>query len=152
MDRSRRTLLQQGGIFGVLLGLGLLSPAMASAPATRKAFEARTIDEALSALGAARPPLSTAILITAPDLADNGVSVPIGVRSQLPGTEQIALLVDHNPYMLAANFLLPPGTQPELQTRIKMHQSAFVYALVRAQGGFHMARKEVRVTLSGCNG
>ena len=152
MNRSRRAVLQQGGLLGVMLGLGLLSPAMAALPATRKAFEARTLDAAFAALGTAGPLPSTAILIDAPELADNGNSVTIGVRSQLPDTEQIAILVERNPNLLAAHFLFPPGTRPALQTRIKMQQSSFIHVLVKAQGQFHVARKEVRVTLSGCNG
>lgn len=152
MDRSRRAALQQGGLLAVMLSLGLLSPAVAALPTTRKAFEAKTLDAAFAALGAVGPIPSTGIVIDAPELAENGNSVTIGVRSQLPQTEQLAILVERNPNLLAAHFLFAPGTQPALQTRIKMQQSSSIYVLVKAQGQFYVARKEVRVTLSGCNG
>ena len=51
---------------------------------------------------------------------------------------------------LAAVFSIPEGTQPEVITRLKMAQSADVVALVRAGGRFHVARKAVIVTISGC--
>ena len=47
-------------------------------------------------------------------------------------------------------FSIPEGTQPEVITRLKMAQSADVVALVRAGGRFHVARKAVIVTISGC--
>ena len=46
----------------------------------------------------------------------------------------------------------PPGTEASVSTRVKMGQSSMVYALVNADGKFHIASKEVKVTLGGCGG
>jgi sulfur-oxidizing protein SoxY len=54
--------------------------------------------------------------------------------------------------MLAAVFDVPPGTEPSLSTRIKMQQTSNVYALVKADGRYHVASKEIKVTLGGCGG
>ena len=78
--------------------------------------------------------------------------VPIGITSNVPKTESIAILIEKNPNMLAAVFDVPPGTEPTLSTRIKMQQTSNVYALVKADGKYHVASKEIKVTLGGCGG
>ena len=59
------------------------------------------------------------IAMTSPDIAENGAVVPFTVASKLAKTESIALLVEKNPNMLAANFTIPDGTEPWINTRIK---------------------------------
>jgi sulfur-oxidizing protein SoxY len=54
--------------------------------------------------------------------------------------------------MLAATFDIPAGTEPTVTTRVKMGQSSNVYALVKADGKYYVAQKEVKVTLGGCGG
>jgi sulfur-oxidizing protein SoxY len=54
--------------------------------------------------------------------------------------------------MLAAVFAIPAGTEPTVTTRVKMGQSSNVYALVKADGKYYVASKEVKVTLGGCGG
>ena len=90
--------------------------------------------------------------MSTPDIAENGAVVPIGVTSTIPKTERIAILVEKNPNMLAASFDLPAGTEPTVTTRVKMGQSSNVYALVKADGKYYVAQKEVKVTLGGCGG
>jgi len=159
MDARRRDVLKTGGgaaLLAALAAAGWLKPgeALAQAPAWNKAaFEAKTIDEALKALGSAGPAQSKDIaFVSTPDIAENGAVVPIGISSSIPRTESIAILVEKNPNMLAAVFDIPPGTEPAVTTRIKMGQSSNVYALVKADGKFHVASKEIKVTLGGCGG
>ncbi len=78
--------------------------------------------------------------------------MPIGVTSAIPKTESIAILIEKNPAMLTANFDIPPGTDPAITTRVKMAQSSNVYALVKADGKYYVASKEIKVTLGGCGG
>ena len=47
---------------------------------------------------------------------------------------------------------VPAGTDPSLSARIKMGQSSNVYALVKADGKYYVASKEIKVTLGGCGG
>jgi sulfur-oxidizing protein SoxY len=78
--------------------------------------------------------------------------VPIGVTSTIPKTESIAILIEKNPNTLAAVFDIPAGTDPSISTRVKMAQTSNIYALVKADGKFYVASKEVKVTLGGCGG
>jgi sulfur-oxidizing protein SoxY len=53
---------------------------------------------------------------------------------------------------LAAQFFFPEAAQPFVTTRVKMAQSSNVYGLVKADGKWYVASKEVKVTLGGCGG
>ena len=94
---------------------------------------------------------SSAVTLNAPDIAENGAVVPVGITTTLKA-EQMAILVEKNPSSLAAQFFIPAGTEPFVTTRIKMGQTSNVYALVKADGKWSMAVKEVKVTLGGCGG
>jgi sulfur-oxidizing protein SoxY len=138
---------------GLVFAAGLLKPGSARAEAWNKAaFETKSLNDAVKALGGAPPTQSGDITITSPDIAENGAVVPFTVSSKLPKTESIALLVEKNPNILAANFEIPGGTEPWINTRIKMGQTSNVYALVKADGKYYYASKEVKVTLGGCGG
>jgi sulfur-oxidizing protein SoxY len=110
------------------------------------------VQDAFRALGAASPASSTDIIMKAPDIAENGAVVPIGVESRIPGTESIALLIEKNPNPLAAAFDIPAGTELSITTRVKMAETSDVYALVKANGKYFFAKKEVKVTQGGCGG
>ena len=157
MDMHRREVLKTGGgvtLFTLLAAAGFLKPGDALAKAWNKnAFEAKTLDEVMKALGGGAPAQSKDIaFVQTPDIAENGAVVPIGVSSSLPKTESIAILVEKNPNALAAVFDLPAGTEPTVSTRVKMGQSSNIHALVKADGKYYVATKEVKVTLGGCGG
>ncbi|MCO5100526.1 MAG: thiosulfate oxidation carrier protein SoxY [Burkholderiaceae bacterium] len=156
MNLTRRTTLQvagSAGLYGALLSMGLLRPGSAAAQAfDEKTFRVAGVPETLKALGAAGATESKDVVIVSPDIAENGAVVPVAVRSNLPKTESIALLVDKNPNALAGAYDILEGSQPEVSMRIKMGQSSDVVALVKADGKYYMARKEIKVTLGGCGG
>ncbi len=155
MNSQRREALKSGGalgLFGVLAAAGLITPEVAQAAWDKAAFDAKTMDDALKALGAGKPADSKDVQINAPDIAENGAVVPVAVKSTLPGTEFIAILIEKNPSMLAASFTLPEGTAADVSTRVKMGQTSNVFALVKAGGSFYMTTKEIKVTLGGCGG
>ena len=89
-------------------------------------------------------------LIT-PEIAENGAVVPVSISTNL-NAQQIAILVEKNPSTLAAQFFIPAGTESFVTTRIKMAQTSNVYALVKSEGKWTMAVKEIKVTLGGCGG
>lgn len=156
MDRSRRTTLQAAGsasLYGALVSLGLLRPGTAAAQAfDQGAFKTAGVAATLKALGADGAADSKDVVIVAPDIAENGAVVPVGVASAIPKTESIAILIEKNPSPLAAVFSLPAGTDPSITTRVKMGQSSNVYALVKADGKVYVTQKEIKVTLGGCGG
>ena len=67
-------------------------------------------------------------------------------------TEAISILVEKNPNALSAAFDIPGGTEPFVSTRVKMGQTSNVHALVKADGKYFYATKEIKVTLGGCGG
>ncbi|MFP5406015.1 MAG: thiosulfate oxidation carrier protein SoxY [Gammaproteobacteria bacterium] len=156
MNHSRRTTLQAAsgaGLYAALVSIGLLKPGLASAEAfDRAAFQAKGAADTLKALGAADASQSTDVVITSPDIAENGAVVPVAIRSNLPKTDRMALVVDKNPNGLAAAYDILEDALPEVSMRIKMGESSDVVALVRADGKYYLARKEIKVTLGGCGG
>ena len=155
MNHQRRGALKTGsglGVFSLLVAAGMIKPEMAQAAWNKTAFEAKTLDAALAAVDAGKPVESADVVITAPDIAENGAVVPVGVLSNIPKTEYIAIMIEKNPNLLAASFTLPEGTLADVQTRVKMGQTSDVYAVVKADGKFYMSKKEIKVTLGGCGG
>jgi sulfur-oxidizing protein SoxY len=157
MNVNRRNVLKTGGgmtLLTLVAAAGWLKPGDALAADWNKAaFDTKTMDETMKALGGTAPAQSKDItFFSTPDIAENGAVVPVGVTSAIPKTESIAILVEKNPNMLTAMFDLPAGTEPSISTRVKMGQSSNVYALVKADGKYYVASKEIKVTLGGCGG
>jgi sulfur-oxidizing protein SoxY len=157
MNSGRRKALQGTGgmaVVGLAMAAGLFRPGSAWAQAgwNRAAFETKSLNDAVKALGGGAAAESKDIVITSPDIAENGAVVPFTISSKLPKTEQLALLVEKNPNILAASFSIPDGTDPSVNTRVKMGQTSNVIALVKADGKFYYTAKEVKVTLGGCGG
>lgn len=149
----RRFIGNSAGLVAALVAAGWVSPRQALAADWNKAaFDVKTLEELVNLLGGGPAIVSDAITFDAPDIAENGAVVPIGVASTAPDTESIALLIENNPNVLAAIFTIPQGTLPQLLTRVKMAQTSNVYALVKAGGRQLIAVKEIKVTLGGCGG
>jgi sulfur-oxidizing protein SoxY len=157
MDGKRRAILKSGGgvtLLGMLTAAGWLEPGDAWGETWNKAaFDTHSLADTMKALGGGDPAQSKDIVFfQTPEIAENGAVVPIGVTSNIPKTESIAILIEKNPNLLAAVFDIPAGTDPTISTRVKMAQSSNVYALVKADGKYYVAAKEIKVTLGGCGG
>ena len=157
MDGKRRAILKSGGgatLLGLLTAAGWLKPEDARAQTWNKAaFDTHSLADTMKALGGGDPAQSKDIVFfQTPEIAENGAVVPIGITSNIPKTESIAILIEKNPNLLAAVFDIPAGTDATISTRVKMAQSSNVYALVRADGKYYVAAKDIKVTLGGCGG
>ena len=156
MENKRREILKAGGGAGVLAlagAAGLVRPGDALAQQWNKtAFETKSFADTVKALGGSGSTESARIQIDAPDIAENGAVVPITVESGIARTQAIAILIEKNPNTLSANFDIPDGTDPFVTTRVKMAETSNVYALVKADGKYFHAVKEIKVTLGGCGG
>jgi sulfur-oxidizing protein SoxY len=155
MDISRRNFATACSLFAALSAAGskaaeLLQP---SAPAwNRAAFECKTVADSLQALGVTVARDSGELDLTAPEIAEDGAVVPVVVQCRVAGTREIHILVDKNPFSLAASFFLPDGTDPFVSTRIKMSETSNVVALAVTDGQAYLARKQIKVTVGGCGG
>ncbi len=156
MDSKRRDVLKAGGgagVFALAAAAGLIRPGEALAQEWNKAaFSTKSVADTVKALGGGGSTESKGIEMTAPDIAENGAVVPISVESRLPNTQMIAILIEKNPNTLSADFSIPAGTDPFVSTRVKMAETSNVYALVRADGKYFHAVKEIKVTIGGCGG
>ncbi len=155
MIGDRREFLQFTALAAALAATGMLGSEQAMAQQAgwnKSAFEAKSLADAIKALGGSGVKESKDITITGPDIAENGAVVPVGVNSKVAGTQSVYILVEKNPNMLAAGFNIPAGTEANVSTRIKMGESSNVIGLVKANNQWFMASKEVKVTIGGCGG
>jgi sulfur-oxidizing protein SoxY len=145
MNRLRRTVL------GALAAL-LAKPFAALAAWNEKAFAAKTTQDALSGLGAANPAPSKDIVIDAPQIAENGAVVPIEIGSNIPGTSSLAVVLEKNPFPLAAKFDFKEGALPYVKVNVKMAETSDVRVIATAGGRHYVATREIKVTIGGCGG
>lgn len=153
MNQSRRDMLRITSVLGMAFTAGLLKPSDVFAGEWNKtAFEAKSLEDVVKALGGGQFTISDAVSVSGPDIAENGAVVPVTVTSKAPNTEYMAILVEKNPSALSAGFNIPAGTTPSVSTRVKMGSTSNVHALVKADGKWLVASKEIKVTLGGCGG
>ena len=152
MHTRREILKRSATVAGLLAATGLF-PRYALAAWNKAAFDAKSVADALKAYGASAPTESKDVMLTAPDIAENGAVVPFTVATTLPNVKQLLILVEKNPNALAAKFDLTDAVEANVATRTKMGQSSDVYAVaIMADGKALYTKKEVKVTLGGCGG
>ena len=156
MNKIRRNLLKASGsatVMALAASAGVFnSGGVFAAEWNKAAFDTKSLQDTVKALGGTGATESKDITITSPDIAENGAVVPVSVSSKLGKTESIAILVEKNPNALSAAFDIPGGTEPFVSTRVKMGQTSNVHAVVKADGKYFYATKEIKVTLGGCGG
>jgi sulfur-oxidizing protein SoxY len=153
MIEGRRETLKATAALAAALVAGLLKPVAALAAAWNKdAFGAKSSADALKSLGAGGAEASAAIVIEAPQIAENGAVVPIEVLSNIPGTSAIAVLVEKNPFPLAGKFDFMEGALPFVKLNVKMGETSDVRVIAWAGGKQYAATKEIKVTIGGCGG
>lgn len=148
MTRNRRSFLK---LAGTALALGMMPlKLLAEFVRPEKALAATDVGGVFAELGT--PVDSTDIDLETPDIAENGAVVPVAVTSKIAGTNKIYIMIEKNPNPLAAAFVIPEGTEPFVQTRVKVAQTSPIYAVVEAGGKLYKASRETKVTLGGCGG
>jgi len=146
MNNLRRSLVGMAAIL-------LLKPfAALSAAWNKDAFGAKTPQDALKGIGAGNPASSKDLVIEAPQIAENGAVVPIEVSSAIAGTTAIAVIIEKNPFPLAAQFDFQNGALPYVKLNVKMNETSDVRAVATAGGRQYTATKEIKVTIGGCGG
>jgi sulfur-oxidizing protein SoxY len=151
MHTRRETLQRSVAVAGLLAAAGF--PQFAQAAFNKNAFEAKSIQDAVKAAGGASLSESKDVTLTAPDIAENGAVVPMGISTNLSGVKHLLLLVEKNPLALVAIFNSSESLENNFLTRAKMGQTSDVYAVaLMADGKALWAKKEVKVTLGGCGG
>ena len=109
-------------------------------------------DDAIAAFTGGADMADSGIDLTAPEIAENGNTVPVEVSA--PGAEAILLLATGNPTPGVATFKFGPlaGSQAA-STRIRLAGTQDVIAIATmADGSFARASSTVKVTIGGCGG
>ena len=151
--QTRRDMMKHSALVAGLLATALPLNAQAQAAFNRAAFDAKSMDEMLKALGLGKPTESKEVTLTGPDIAENGAVVPLGVASTAAGVKRLLLLVEKNPNILAASFDVSDAVEASMSTRVKMGQTSNVFAVaITGDNKVLFAQKEVKVTLGGCGG
>jgi len=153
---QRRQLINNGSVVLGLAAMAGLIPtssfAQNAAGWNKGAFDGKSLNDVVKAMGGTSATLSKDVVLNAPEIAENGNVVRMGLESKLAGTTQIALLVEKNPSLLSAAFDVMAGSDASFATNVKMGQTSNVYALAKVGDKYFYAVKEVKVTLGGCGG
>ena len=140
MTLTRREIMQLGaGAFAVA---GLAPMAAQAAP----------LAEAVEAVTGGADVMEGGIELTAPEIAENGNTVPISVSA--PGATMVAIFAEGNPESEVVTFKFGPlAAKQEASTRIRLAKTQDVVAGVQMPDGtFHRASSTVKVTIGGCGG
>lgn len=151
MNVTRRKVfaLSAGAASAAIFGVGSPS-AWAAVEDTQKAIDALTGGTA---------PQTGRITLTAPEIAENGNTVPISISVESPMTEgdyveSVTLLAEGNPNPEVATFRFTAFSgSADATTRIRLAKTQNVIAIARmSDGSVYTDRKEVKVTIGGCGG
>lgn len=131
------------------MALGLGATAVAMVPGV---VYASAVDEAISAFTGGADMAEGGITISAPEIAENGNTVPISVEAE--GATSIMMLAAGNPTPGVATFNFGEGAgTSRAATRIRLGGTQDVVAIAQmADGSFARAAVEVKVTIGGCGG
>ncbi|CAD7055107.1 MULTISPECIES: thiosulfate oxidation carrier protein SoxY [Pseudorhizobium] len=149
MSISRRQML------GVSAGFALMSVA-----GTRIALaDVEATDKFIMEFTGGKKPETGKITLTAPEIAENGNTVPVSVEVESAMTdgdlvESVLLVADGNPNPDVAtfHFTAMSGTAAAT-TRMRLAKTQNVIAVAKmADGSVFMDKKEVKVTIGGCGG
>ena len=138
---------------GVAVTGGLLSSNSVYAASHAKEINKLTsLDDVMKMLGATDAAESDMIKIKAPEIAENGAVVPVGITSEIEGTTEIIALIANNPTPYAAKYTIGSKSKAAVKSRFKMAKTTDIIAVVKANDKFYMAKSNIKVTKGGCGG
>ncbi|HWL55845.1 MAG TPA: thiosulfate oxidation carrier protein SoxY [Paracoccus sp. (in: a-proteobacteria)] len=145
---SRRGVLSAGAGLAAfaLLPVAVRAQGAAAAPT-------QTADEVIAEFtGGAEVVDGDGVKLTAPEIAENGNTVPISVEA--PGASEIMVLAVENPTPGVAKFVFGPlAATQAAATRIRLAKTQDVVAIAKmADGSFVRTASNVKVTIGGCGG
>ncbi|WP_127108614.1 thiosulfate oxidation carrier protein SoxY [Pararhodobacter zhoushanensis] len=131
------------------LAIGLGASAVAMLPV---AAAATPVDDAIAAYTGGAAIAEGGVTITAPEIAENGNTVPITIEA--PGAVEIMLIATGNPTPNVGKFTFGPGSgAPMIATRMRLGRTQDVLAIAKMEdGSFASTSVEVKVTIGGCGG
>jgi sulfur-oxidizing protein SoxY len=142
------------GLSAGALAIVALGPGLNAA----RADEAAT-DKSLMEFTGGKTPEMGKITLNAPEIAENGNTVPISVSVDSEMTESsyvesVTLLADGNPNPAVATFHFSPMSgEATATTRMRLAKTQNVVVIAKmSDGSVFMDKKQVKVTIGGCGG
>lgn len=132
--------------------LAIGSGAVAAASLSGLPAYASAVDDLIAAFTGGAETGSGTLELTAPEIAENGNTVPIEVSA--PGAVSVALFADGNPVPPVATINFGPlNPSRSASTRIRLAKSQNVVAVAKMEdGSYQRADVPVKVTIGGCGG
>ena len=134
------------------LAMGLGAAALTVLPVGAWAAADDKVAAAIEAFTGGADMADSGVDLTAPEIAENGNTVPIEVSA--PGAEAIMVLAAGNPTPGVATFNFGPlAASQSAATRIRLAGTQDVIAIAKmSDGSFARASSTVKVTIGGCGG
>jgi sulfur-oxidizing protein SoxY len=160
MSITRRKLLGNGTRLGLGVGLGAVVAGSPLLPAAGPAYAGTAEAEALiSEFTGGTAPASGKISLGAPEIAENGNTVPIkvSVESAMSGEDHVSevlIVASGNPAPGVVVFKFTPMSgRAEASTRIRLAKTQELIAIARmSDGSLYRDARTVKVTIGGCGG
>ena len=99
------------------------------------------------------------IKLDVPEIAENGLVVPVNVEVESPMTEQdyvkaVHVFADGNPAPGVVSYRFTPACgKAAASTRVRLAQTENIICIAEmSNGSLHMAKANVKVTIGGCGG
>lgn len=151
MNLTRRSALKLGAGALALLGAGATLQTALAKP--------EDVQAALQALAGDQEVQSGRITLTAPEIAENGNTVPVSVSVESEMTsddyvESVTIFAEGNPNPEVVTFKFTPlSGAAQASTRMRLAKTQNIVALAKmSDGSVYMDKKEVKVTIGGCGG
>jgi sulfur-oxidizing protein SoxY len=140
------------------IGAGAAALAVLGEPVS-PAFAANDYEGVIKKFTGGKVPTVGRVRIDAPEIAENGNTVPMTVSVESPMTAashvtDILVVADGNPRPGVVTFHFTPDSGvAEANTRIRLASTQWLHVVARMNdGSFFIAKKEVKVTIGGCGG
>ena len=151
MQVTRRQAL---GLSAGAMAFAALGPGLNAARADEAATE-----KSLMEFAGGKTPAMGKITLNAPEIAENGNTVPItvSVDSEMTASsyvESVTVLAEGNPNPAVATFHFTPlSGEATATTRMRLAKTQNVIAVAKMNdGSVFMDKKQVKVTIGGCGG
>lgn len=141
------------------LSFGATTLAVLGASTTRAWASAEATAKAIADFAGGATPATGRITLDAPEIAENGNTVPVSVSVESPMSkddyvESVMLLAEGNPNPDVATFhFTPMSGSASATTRIRLAKTQNVVAVAKmSNGAVFTDTKLVKVTIGGCGG
>ena len=153
MSLNRRHFIARSVVMGSAASAAALGISGAASAASDKS------QAAIDAFTGGAAPGEGKIDLTAPEIAENGNTVPLEFSVESPMTDdnyvaEVMLLADGNPNPGVATFKFTPMSgKAAASTRVRLAKTQDVIAIAKmSDGSTFMTSKSVKVTIGGCGG